>query len=56
MNEPVKEQVKIIYFDNNLSNYIVGKLKQIFKQYDISDSFVYEKINDTNEFEGKLTA
>jgi hypothetical protein len=29
----------------------VGKLKQIFKQYDISDSFLYEKIDDANELE-----
>ncbi len=55
-DEPIKEQVKIVYFDNNLSNYIVWKLKQIFKQYDISDSFLYEKISDANELEGRLTA
>ncbi|HKL44258.1 MAG TPA: hypothetical protein VJ892_03190 [Candidatus Absconditabacterales bacterium] len=55
-DEAVKEQVKILYFDNNLSNYVIGKLKQIFKQYNISDSFVYEKVSDANELEGKLTA
>ena len=55
-DETVKEQVKILYFDNNLSNYVIWKLKQIFKQYNISDSFVYEKVSDANELEGKLTA
>ncbi len=55
-NEPVKEQLSILYFDNDLSNYVVWKLKQVFKQYDISDSFVYKQINDANELEGKLTA
>ena len=56
VNEPIKEQLKIVYFDNNLSSYIVWRLKQIFKQYDISDSFLYEKISDTNELEWKLIA
>jgi len=55
-NAPIKEQLKIIYFDNNLSNYIIWRLKQIFKQFDISDSFLYEKISDTNEFEWRLIA
>ncbi len=55
-DETVKEQVKILYFDNNLSNYVIWKLKQIFKQYNISDSFIYEKVSDANELEGKLTA
>lgn len=54
--EWVKEQLKILYFDNNLSNYIVWRLKQIFKEHEISDSFIFEKITDTNQLEWKLTA
>ncbi len=52
----VKEQLKLLYFDNDLSNYVVWKLKQVFKQYDISDSFLYEQISDANELEWKLVA
>jgi len=52
----IKEQLKVLYFDNSLSNYIVWRLKQIFKEHEISDSFVFEQISDTNQLEGKLTA
>jgi hypothetical protein len=52
----IKEQLKILYFDNNLSNYVIWKLKQTFKQFDIEDSFVYQKVSDTNELEWILTA
>ena len=54
--EGIKENLKVLYFDNSLSNYIVAKLKQIFKEFNISDSFVYEKTSDINELEWRLTA
>ncbi len=52
----IKENLKILYFDNSLSNYVIAKLKQIFKEYDVSDNFVYEKVADINELEWRLTA
>lgn len=52
----IKEQLKVLYFDNNLSNYTVGRLKQIFKEQDILDSFIFEQISDPNQLEGKLIA
>ena len=54
--EWIKEQLKVLYFDNSLSNYIAWRLKQILKEHDISDSFVFEQIADTNQLEWKLTA
>lgn len=51
-----KETLKILYFDNTISNYVVWKLKQIFKEQEISDAFVYDKISDSNELEGKIIA
>ena len=52
----IKENLKILYFDNNLSNYVIGKLKQIFKEMDIEDRFTYKKSSDINELEGVITA
>lgn len=50
----IKEQIKILYFDNDLSNYVISNLKRILKKYGIEENFVYEKIGDTNELEWKL--
>jgi hypothetical protein len=47
----MKEDLKILYFDNNISNYIIAKLKQIFKEMDIEDRFTYKKSSDINELE-----
>lgn len=52
----IKENLKILYFDNNLSNYVIGKLKQMFKEMDIEDRFTYKKSSDINELEGVITA
>ena len=52
----IKEDLKILYFDNNLSNYIIAKLKQIFKDMAIEDRFTYKKSSDINELEWILTA
>lgn len=54
--DTIKEQLKILYFDNNLSNYVIWKLKQTFKKFNIEDSFDYQKVSDKNELEGILTA
>lgn len=50
------EQLKVIYFNDTVSNYVVWRLKQIFKEAGIGDHFVYEKVDDVNELEWKLTA
>ena len=50
------EQLKIVYFDNTVSNYIIWRLKQIFSEANIWDYFVYEKVSDVNELEWKLVA
>ncbi len=52
----IKENLKILYFDNSLSNYIIGKLKQIFKEMEVEDRFTYKKSSDVNELEWILTA
>lgn len=50
------EQLKVIYFDNTLSNYIVWRLKQIFNEAGVDNYFTYEKVSDANELEWKLVA
>lgn len=54
--ESVTERLKVVYFDNTISNYVVGRLKQIFKDAWIQDYFVFNKVDDANELEWKLTA
>ena len=50
------ETLKVVYFDNTVSNYVVWRLKQIFKEEWIQDYFTYSKVDDANELDGKLTA
>ncbi len=50
------DTLKVVYFDNTVSNYVVWRLKQIFKQAGIEDHFTYIQVDDANELEWKLTA
>lgn len=50
------ETLKVIYFDNTVSNYVVWRLKQIFMDAGIQDFFTYVQVSDANELEWKLTA
>jgi hypothetical protein len=50
------ETLKIVYFDNTISNYVVWRLKQIFIDAGVQDFFTYVQVSDANELEWKLTA
>lgn len=50
------EQLNVLYFDNDISNYIVSRLKILFKEHNIDWNFRFFKFNDVNEMEWKLTA
>lgn len=50
------ETLKVVYFDNTVSNYVIWRLKQIFLDAGIQDFFTYVQVNDANELEWKLTA
>lgn len=50
--EPVK--LTAIYYSNYINDFIVERLKTIFKDADISENFVFEKITTTQELQGRL--
>lgn len=50
------EQLNVLYFDNDVSNYIVSRLKILFKENGIDWNFRFFKFDDVNEMEWKLTA
>ena len=50
------EQLDILYFDNDVSNFVVSRLKILFKENDIDWNFRFIKFDDVNEMEWKLTA
>ena len=50
------EKLNILYFDNDVSNYVVSKLKILFNEKGIDWNFKFIKFDDVNEMEWKLTA
>lgn len=50
------EQLNVLYFDNDVSNYIVSRLKIMFKENGIDGNFRFFRFDDVNEMEWKLTA
>ena len=50
------EQLVVLYFNNDVSNSIVSRLKILFNEYWISDNFKFMRFDDVNEMEWKLTA
>ena len=50
------EQLDVLYFDNDVSNYVVSRLKILFKENGIDWNFRFFKFDDVNEMEWKLTA
>lgn len=50
------EQLVVLYFNNDVSNYVVSRLKIIFDEFDIAESFKFMRFDDVNELEWKLTA
>ena len=50
------EQLIVLYFNNDVSNSIVSRLKILFNEYGIGDNFKFMRFDDVNEMEWKLTA
>ena len=55
-NDQESNQLVVLYFDNNVSNSVVSRLKILFKEYGIDWNFKFMKFGDVNEMEWKLTA
>jgi hypothetical protein len=45
------EQLVVLYFNNDVSNSIVSRLKILFNEYGISDNFKFMRFDDVNEME-----
>ncbi len=54
--EQEAEQLVVLYFNNDVSNSIVSRLKIIFNEYWIDWNFKFMRFDDVNEMEWKLTA
>ena len=50
------EQLIVLYFNNDVSNSVVSRLKILFNEYGIDENFKFIKFDDVNEMEWKLTA
>lgn len=55
-NEQESEQLIVLYYNNDVSNSIVSRLKILFKEYGIDENFRFMRFDDVNEMEWKLTA
>jgi len=55
-NSTETEQLVVLYFNNDVSNYVVSRLKIIFDEFDIAWNFKFMRFDDVNEMEWKLTA
>jgi hypothetical protein len=49
---PVK--LSVIYFDNDINNFVVKRLQDIFSGANVTENFVFEKITTAEELQGKL--
>lgn len=50
------EKLVVLYFNNDVSNSIVSRLKILFNEYGIDWNFKFVRFDDVNEMEWKLTA
>lgn len=51
-----KVQLTVIYYDSPLYNFVVERMQNIFRQFDIGDNFVFQKITTPEELQGRLFA
>lgn len=51
-----KAQLTVIYYDSPLYNFVVERMQNIFRQFDVLDNFVFEKITTPEELQGRLFA
>jgi hypothetical protein len=51
----LEPKLTVIYFKEPNSIFVVNRLKEIFKKFDIIENFVFEWFDDANQLEWKLT-
>lgn len=51
-----KLQITVIYYDSPLYNFVVERMQTIFRQADILDNFVFDKMETPEELQGRLFA
>ncbi len=51
-----KVQLTVIYYDSPLYQFVVERMQNIFRQQDILDNFVFQKITTPEELQGRLFA
>jgi hypothetical protein len=51
-----KIQLRVIYFDSPLYNFVAERMKNIFRQGQVIDNFTFEKIATSEELQGRLLA
>ncbi len=51
----LEPKLTVIYFKEPNSIFVVNRLKEIFKKFDIIENFVFEWFDDSNQLEWKLT-
>lgn len=51
---PLDSKVKVVYYNNLESNFIVKHIRDILTQYQVLDYFVFEQISTPEDLEGKL--
>jgi len=52
----VKAPVKftIVYYSTYINDFVIARLQRIFSEANISENFVFEKIDTPQEFQGRL--
>lgn len=51
---PDSEKIKILYFSDPVSRFVVDRLQQIFLAHDLQDYFSFQEFDDVDQFDGKL--
>ncbi len=51
---PTPVKLMVVYYDNPLSNFIVQRMQEIFKNADITENFIFDKVKTPEEFQGRL--
>ncbi|MFA7298752.1 MAG: ABC transporter substrate-binding protein [Candidatus Absconditabacterales bacterium] len=48
--------ITVVYYGNYINDFIIARLQTIFKEANITENFVFEKINTPQELQGRLVA
>ena len=51
---PLNEKVKIVYYNNLESNFVINQIRDILTKYWVLDFFLFEQVSTPEDLEGKL--